>query len=145
MRRAGVDYGPFTIDEVLAQIDAREVDLDTEVCDIRTHLWENAATHELFRDYYEKCAARWELEAAEAAAEAHRRQMERVRQVKTSAWRLTVTIVLLVAGIGGWLTWRVMHAEPTGILAIAAVAQPPPLPVWQPSTEAPPPPLLVAA
>ncbi len=143
VRRDGVDYGPFTIDEVLAQIDQREIDLATEVCDIRTQNWENAATHELFRDYYEKCTERWEAEAAAAQAEAHQKKIERIRLVTTSAWRLILVVTIVVIGGGSWLAWRLMHVEPTGVLSIAALANPPSLPTPQlASAKSEPPPKL---
>ncbi|MEC9073083.1 MAG: hypothetical protein VX938_11905 [Myxococcota bacterium] len=139
VRKEGVDYGPFTVEEILAQIDRREVGLGTLVCDVSEQAWENAATHALFRDYYDKCVERWSVEEAEAEAAKHEEQIRRRRLLTGGAWRLAVVSGILIIGAGGWLVWRLMHAQPTGILNAVAVAKPvqlPPPP--DPRTEAPP-------
>lgn len=128
VRRAGVDYGPFTVEEILAQIDRREVDLATQVCDVSDQVWENAATHALFRDYYEKCVARWSVQETEAEAARHEQQIRRVRILTGGAWKIAVLCAVLVLGAGGWLVWRLMHAQPTGILNAVALATPTRLP-----------------
>ncbi len=106
----------------------QEVDLATQVCDVSNQEWENAATHALFRDYYEKCAARWSVEETEAEAARHEQQIRRVRFLTGGAWKIAVVSAVVVLGAAGWLVWRLMHAQPTGILNAVALATPVKLP-----------------
>lgn len=128
VRRAEVDFGPYTNDQLLEEIALHHVDLGTPICQVGTQDWEPAGTHALFRDHYARCETRWRVEEAEQAADKHEQKLKTMRVIKGSTWALILGGALVVLLFGGWLTWRFMHLQPSGILNAVALASPAPLP-----------------
>ncbi len=128
MRRDDVDYGPFSTEQVLEQIRAREVGLGSMITLLGSDEWEPVGTHELFRDHYAACAAAWEVEEAEQGADRHERQMKAMRVVGGGTWRLGLAGLAVALALGGWFAWRILNAKPTGVLSAVALAAPPTLP-----------------
>lgn len=131
-RRGTVDYGPYSEDELKECIARREVDLGTLVCPVGTHNWQTIGEISEFRDYYSGLHTRWAREELEASVEAHERKMAAMDKVKGGTWKLVVVGLLVVTGLGSWVVYRILNAEPTGIMdtvalpEMAALPTPPP-------------------
>jgi hypothetical protein len=123
-RKGGVDFGPFTTEQVVEMIRAREVQLGTMVCDVAVRQWEPLGSHATFRAHYAEAEQNW----ASAAADEHARQLRTKRLLTGGAWQLVLVGTLVVLAFGGWMAWRMSRAEPTGILEAVRIAQPPTLP-----------------
>ena len=123
-RKDGVDFGPFTTEQVVSMIQTREVNLGTMICNVADRLWEPLGTYAEFRGEYAKIEEGW----ASQDADDHARQLRTKRFLTGSAGRLAVIGALVLVSFGGWMTWRMARAQPTGILTAVKVAQPPPLP-----------------
>lgn len=136
VRRGEVDFGPYSNDQLMEEIALRHVDLGTMICEVTTQEWEPAGAHALFRDHYAKCESRWRVEEAEHAAEKHEQKLKTMRVIKGSTWALVLGAALVVMLLGGWLTWRFMHLQPSGILDAVALAAPSPLPPPPPPSTA---------
>ena len=128
-RKGGVDFGPFTADQIVAMIQSREVDLGTEICRVSDRIWEPLGSYAEFREEYGKISELW----ASQAADDHARQLRTKRILTTGAGRLTLIAALVSISFAGWMSWRMARAEPTGILAAVKLAVPPPLPTVAPS------------
>lgn len=128
VRGEGEDLGPYTTEEILAAIAARDMSLGTEIADVSDQDWGPVGTHGLFRDYYATCDERWQVEDAEEEAGEHARRLRLRRMVQSGTGGFMVVVVIVLLGFGGWITWRLLHAEPTGILEAVALADPVALP-----------------
>jgi hypothetical protein len=126
-----VDFGPFTTDQVLEMITAREIDLGTHVCNVAERKWEPLGSHAEFRTHYADAEKSW---TAEAAAQ-HERQLRTRRKLTGGAWWTVLTGALTFIVFAGWMTWRLSRAEPTGILQAVTIGQPPELPAITPQQE----------
>lgn len=124
-RKDGVDFGPFTADQVVAMIRTREVNLGTMICNVAEPLWEPLGSYAEFRGEYAKVEKSW----ASKAADDHERQLRTKRLLTGGAGRLALVAALVVLSFGGWMTWRMARAQPTGILTAVKIADPPALPV----------------
>lgn len=139
MRLGEVDYGPFSTDQVLEQIKSREIKLGSMITLLGTDEWEPVGTHERFRDHYAECSVAWDVEEAEQDADRHERQLKTMAAVGGGTWRLGLVALMLALGVGGWFGWRIMNAQPTGVLGAVAMAAAPALP------DPPPPPAAASA
>lgn len=128
VRRDGVDFGPYSVEDLLAAIDRREVDLGTMVCNVAERVWEPAGSHQLFREHYAASEARWAAQEIQAGAARHERQLRRSGALKGGTRYLLVLGIVLAIGAGGYTVWRLAHARPTGILEAVAIARPLDLP-----------------
>lgn len=128
VRRGEVDFGPYTGEQLLEEIALRHVDLGTPICEVGTQEWEPAGTHAIFRDHYARCETRWRVEEAEKAADKHEQKLKTMRVIKGSTWALILGGGVVVLLLGGWLTWRFMHLQPSGILDAVTLAAPALLP-----------------
>ncbi len=122
-RRDGVDYGPYDDDELKECIARREIDLSSEIMKVASGEWSTVGEHSAFRDWYSGLHERWAREELEASVEAQERKMAAMDKVKSGTWKLVVVGVLLVAGLGSWVVYRILHAEPTGIMKAISVEQ----------------------
>ncbi|MGB0588985.1 MAG: hypothetical protein ACPGU1_04815 [Myxococcota bacterium] len=124
-RKDGVDFGPFTTEQVVTMIETREINLGTMICNVADRLWEPLGSYSEFRGEYARVEEGWASEAADD----HARQLRTKRLLTGSAGRLAIIGALVFVSFAAWMTWRMSRAEPTGILAAVKVAQPPELPV----------------
>lgn len=131
-RREGVDYGPYTGDQLLAAIAAREIDLETPVAATSDMQWSPVSAYADLREHYDRCRRQWELESVEADATRHEQRLKAMRVVKGGTWRFALVAALAVLALGGYMAWRLVHARPTGLLDAVAVAMPASLPVAPP-------------
>lgn len=127
-RRDGVDYGPYSEGELLAAIAGREVTLETLVASTSDMVFQPLSTHPRFREHYDTCQERWEVESVEADASRHEQKLKAMRVVKGGTWRVALAVTLIVAGLGAWMAWRLSNARPTGLLDAIAVSMPTSLP-----------------
>ncbi|MCC6621003.1 MAG: hypothetical protein IT385_07095 [Deltaproteobacteria bacterium] len=134
------DYGPVPTDKLLEAIAERKIDLATQVRLMSSDKWSSAAEHALFRNYYEKAKARWEVEDAEKA------RIERERSfLKKDRQRRVRTRVMLIGGaavlaIVAWWFWKQSLIEGVSLARAARLRTAPSLPVEV--AEAPPPALI---
>lgn len=120
-RREGKDYGPYNDDELKECIARREIDLRSEICAVSTGTWSTVGEHAELRDFYSGLSERWNREALEASVDAQERKMEVMDKVKSGTWKLVVLGLLVVVGLGSWVIYRIMHAEPTGIMSAIVI------------------------
>lgn len=134
------DYGPVPTDKLLEAITERKIDLATQVRLMSTDRWTAAAEHALFRNFYEKCKARWEVEDAEKA----RLEKERSFLEKDRRRRLRTRLILgggvLVLALVAWWFWKQSLIEGVSLARAARMRTAPSLPVEV--AEAPPPALI---
>jgi len=136
-RRDGVDFGPFSTEQVVEMISRREIDLGTLVCDVAERKWEPLGSHAEFRTHYAVAEKSWTAEDADQ----HERQLRTRRRLTGGAWRALLIGGLVVLVVAGWMAWRLSRAEPTGILQAVTLGLPPALPAMRPVLE--PRPLLI--
>lgn len=89
--RGGVDYGPFSQDQIVRQLFAQEISPDIELCDIETNVRSTLAD---FLSFEETLVA-WGHKRAELEA----LRVERERRQRARRRALLVTGVLLTAGL----------------------------------------------
>ncbi len=128
-RRDGVDYGPYTEEQLLEAIADREVTLETLVASTTDMVFEPLSAHEHFRSHYDTCQERWEVESVEADASRHEQKLKAMRVVKGGTWRMALVGALVILSLAGWMAWRLSNARPTGLLDAIAVAMPTSLPL----------------
>lgn len=128
-RIEGGDYGPVPTDKLLEAIGDRKVDLGTQVKLLGQEKWSVAGEHALFRNYYEKCRARWTQEDADKVRVA--REQAFVRKDRNAKLRLRAILIggLAVMLIVGWYLWRASSIEGLGLAHAARVRTTPSLPV----------------
>ncbi len=137
-RKDGNDYGPLSTDELLKAIEGRAVDLQTQVCSLKTGRWGPAAEHAMLRDYYDKCAVKWERDAFHTEADAHAKKLARRRANHGRLWVLIVVSLFVAVGFGAWIVWRLTQAEPLGLDTLTRVARAGALPPTETATAVPP-------
>ncbi len=128
VRRGARDYGPYTTQQILKAIDKREVDLGSLVTRMGSDAWQPAGVHAGFREHYAACESRWREEALDADVAREERKLRAIDRVKGGAGKGLVLGVIVVLGLGGWLVYRLVHAEPTGIMRVVVVPKLPALP-----------------
>lgn len=133
------DYGPVSTDGILDAIRERAIDLKTQISVVGTNKWTTLGEFALFRDHYEVCKGRWETEALHAEADKLGKRMERKGAATAHAWRLIGLGALVALGVGSWLVWKLLHAEPLGISRLAKVAVVAQLPKAEPPAKLSPP------
>ncbi len=133
-RKDGVDFGPFSTEQMITMIQSREVDLGTMVCNVADRRWEPLGTFAEFRTEYANAEQNWASEDAEQ----HERQLRTQRLLTGGAWRLVLVGACALLVFGGWMTWRMSRTEPTGIWSAVKIAQPPSLPAMRVHAEPPP-------
>lgn len=136
-RRDGVDFGPFTTEQIVAMIHSREVDLGTMICKASDRQWEPLGSYSEFRSEYAKVEEKWASEEADD----HARQLRNKRLLTSGAGRLAVVGAVLLISLSAWMAWRMARAQPTGIFEAVKIAQPPALPALASAEE--PQPLVV--
>jgi len=122
------DYGPMPTDKLLEEISERRIDLGTQVRLLGTERWTVAAEHALFRNFYEKCKARWEVEDADKARK--QREQAFMQKERANRLRLRVGIALLVVialVVSYWL-YRRSAIEGLGLARAARQRTAPSLP-----------------
>ena len=128
VRRDEGDFGPFSEKELKAAIRSRKIDLGTSVQEVGSDSWQPAGSFTLFRDHYAHCQQAWETEELDRELEDEERKLRQMDRVKGGAGRLIVLGLVVLAGVGSWLVYRMMHAEPTGIAAVVSIDDVPILP-----------------
>ena len=123
IRRAEGDFGPYTINDVRSAIEAREVDLGTEIQEVGGESWQPAGVFSEFRDYYAYCQERWEHEELDRSLAAEESKLQTINKVKSGAWKVIVLGILIVSALGSWIVYRVMHAEPIGIDSVVVIPE----------------------
>jgi hypothetical protein len=127
--RSGMDYGPFTQAELVAQLFSEEINLETELCDIETN--ERSALGEF--EVLEKIVHQWSKEYAHR--ESQRQLLEQRRKVRRK-WILACLSVLLIGGsafgsIYGPTLYESMLPYPLKIDLSAWANTPPQMPQWR--------------
>ena len=128
VRRGTRDYGPYTTKQILKAIDSREVELGTLVSKMGSEAWQPAGVHAGFRDHYSACESRWREAALDEDVAREERKLRAMDRFKGGAGKGLILGVLVVLGLGVWLGYRLLHAEPTGIMSVVVVPSFPPLP-----------------
>jgi len=124
---------------MLKAIDVKDVDLGTLVTRMGTEAWQPAGVHSGFRDHYAHCEARWQEEALDADVAREERKLKSMDRLKGGVGKGLIVGVVVVLAFGGWLAYRLMHAEPTGIMKVVEVPDVPALPALPTrATSAPP-------
>lgn len=122
------DYGPVPTDKLLEAIAERKIDLGTQVRLMSSDRWTAAGEHALFRNFYEKSKARWEIEDAEKARIQREQsfiQGERQRRLRT---RLIVVGGVVAMAIVAWWLWKQSNIEGVSIARAARLRTAPSLP-----------------
>jgi hypothetical protein len=134
VRRETGDYGPFSEADMLQAMDRREYELGTMVSQAGTDKWQPAGVHAVFREHYAECQKRWAEAALDEDVAREERKLRTMDKVKGGAGTLIVVGLLVVVGLGSWIAYRMLHAEPTGILAAVVVPTLPALPGLRPGS-----------
>ncbi len=127
-KRGTVDYGPFTTEEVKEALARKEMDLGTLLAELGTQTWQPVGVYAEFREFYGGLHERWEREAIEAEVTRHEAKLRTMDKVKGGAWKVIALSTVVVLGLGAWVVYRILHAEPTGVLEAVAVKEAPLLP-----------------
>ncbi len=127
-KRGTVDYGPFTTEEVKEALARKEMDLGTLLAELGTQTWQPIGVYAEFREFYGGLHERWEREAIEAEVTKHEAKLRAMDKVKGGAWKVIALATVVVLGLGAWVVYRILHAEPTGVLEAVAIKEAPLLP-----------------
>jgi hypothetical protein len=123
IRREDGDFGPYTINDVRSAIESREVNLGTEIQEVGGESWQPAGVFSEFRDYYEHCQKVWAEAELDQSVAVQEKKLRKLGQVKSGAWKLMVLGICVVSALGGWLIYRMMHAEPAGIDSVVSIPE----------------------
>jgi len=134
------DYGPVPTDKLLEAISDRKIDLATQVRLMNTERWTPAAEHALFRNFYEKCKARWEIEDAEKARVGREQAYLKKDRERRLRMRLLLVGGVLVLAVVAWWFWKQSLIEGVSLARAARMRTAPSLPVEV--AQAPPPALI---
>ena len=99
IRRDDGDFGPYTINEVRDAIEAREVNLGTEIQEVGGESWQPAGVFAEFRDYYATCQTRWENEELDRSVAVQENKLRAMGKVKSGAWKIIVLGILIVSAL----------------------------------------------
>jgi hypothetical protein len=123
IRRENGDFGPYTVNDVRSAIESREVNLGTEVQEVGGDSWQPAGVFSEFRDYYAYCQKIWAEAELDHSVAVQEKKLRKLGQVKSGAWKLMVLGICVVSALGGWLIYRMMHAEPAGIDSVVSIPE----------------------
>lgn len=116
VRRDNVDYGPYNDEEVFECFVRKEINLGSLITPAGTQQWKPAGEYPQFRDRMVELQKRWDEIALEEEVEAAEQKLKTKQAVSGGAWKLIVVGLIVFAGLGSWIIYRIVHAEPTGIM-----------------------------
>ena len=122
------DYGPMVTDKVLEAIAERKIDLHTQVRLMGTERWTTAAEHALFRNFFEKCKARWQVEDAEKERISREQGFLRVQRQRRLRTRLILVGGVVVLALVGWYVYKKSSIEGLSLARAARLRNAPSLP-----------------
>ena len=127
--RSGMDYGPFTQAELVAQLFSEEINLETELCDIETNERASLGDFEVLETIIHK----WGEEYAHR--ESQRRLLEQKRKVRRK-WILAFLTVFILGGsafgaVYGPALYESMLPKPLVLDFQAWAAEPPQMTQWK--------------